>query len=225
MLAASFGCHVYAFELQPLCISIAHTAARKNHFTHLIEVFHQPVGATHGETALINYPKDQYCDGGFTLLEGVYEKNTHTKNAPLEVKKKFLTVSLGDLIPRNTTIDLIKLDVEGYEPEVLLGAEPLFKSRQVQGAVVEISNHLPAQWARPNNAGATAAVPADPLAHPFFDVYQRILGYGYEMETLNCNTSPKNKGRIFRANSFDEFKKYALKPARQKCFDVFFRKI
>ena len=113
----------------------------------------------------------------------------------------------------------MKVDVEGFEPEALLGSENLFRQRQVGVAVVEISNSLPSMWVRPN-----ITIPTDPLSHPHFEVYKRIISYGYVIKTLNCDTSPEHKNVVFRIENFEEFKTYVLRPAYQKCFDIVFIK-
>lgn len=220
-LAASYGCQVYAFELQTRCIDISFRAAKKNQFNKYITVFHRPVAAHHNQVVEINFPKDAFCDGGFTMDRDSTQKNSHSK-APLEVKKKFHTMSLEGLLLPTTNIDFLKLDVEGFEPEVLLGSESFFKSRRIGAAAVEISNNLPSQWERSHNS--TLTLPSDPLLHPFFDIYQRILSYGYSFIPLNCDTAPQHKGKAFTSSNFQEFKSYALQPAYTKCFDVLFRR-
>ena len=224
-LAASYGCQVSSFELQPRCIKVAQQAAEKNGFTYLIKVYHQPVGALHSQSVEIQFPKDSYCDGGFTMVNGVYDANTHTRGkAPLATKKTFRSIALGKLFEMyNKTIDVIKMDVEGFEPEALLGAESLFARRQVEVAIIEISNNLLSMWSR-SNSTETNNDATDPLNHPHFEIYQRIVSYGYHIKTLNCDTSPKHKNVVFQADNFEEFKRYALLPAYQKCFDIVFVK-
>ena len=41
----------------------------------------------------------------------------------------------------SSIISLLKMDVEGYEPYVLLGARSLLKRRQILSLVIEISGH------------------------------------------------------------------------------------
>ena len=51
---------------------------------------------------------------------------------------EFKTIALDSLIPKSVQIDILKIDVEGHELNVLLGAMGLFKRGQVKIAVVEI---------------------------------------------------------------------------------------
>lgn len=67
------------------------------------------------------------------------------------------------------------MDTEGYDPQVLLGAEKLFRSKRIKQAVIE---SMPKMWSR-LSAGDD----------PHESVYKRILSYGYSIQCMK----PVNK--------------------------------
>lgn len=52
----------------------------------------------------------------------------------------FHTISLDTFVPSTTFIDILKIDVEGHDPEVLMGARRLFKENRIGTAIVEIND-------------------------------------------------------------------------------------
>ena len=55
---------------------------------------------------------------------------------------------LGDALPPDREIALLKVDTEGHDPQVLRGALPLFRERRVRLATVEAAPYM---WAQPHD--------------------------------------------------------------------------
>lgn len=66
-MGAAFGCQVYAFELQRKCIDFSRQVVIRNGFESLVNIFHLLVSSQNNEVINIQYPKQEYCDGGFTM--------------------------------------------------------------------------------------------------------------------------------------------------------------
>ncbi len=64
----------------------------------------------------------------------------------LSVPQLTLETVLVDQINDEDQIALLKVDVEGYEPNVLRGAPDLFSSRRVKSAILEVTTTLPVDW-------------------------------------------------------------------------------
>ena len=83
-MGAAFGCQVYAFELQRKCIDFSRQVAIRNGFESLINIFHLLVSSNNNEVINIQYPKQDYCDGGFTM-SGTRKAQRSRSKAPLVV--------------------------------------------------------------------------------------------------------------------------------------------
>ena len=64
----------------------------------------------------------------------------------LHVQQLTLNQVLTDHLGGQPQIDLLKVDVEGYEPFVLKGAPDLFRTCRVRAAILEVTTTLPVNW-------------------------------------------------------------------------------
>jgi FkbM family methyltransferase len=224
-MSASLGCKVYAFEIQRKCIHKATDATNCNSFNHLINIVQAPVATINGQRMNVSFTGHHVCDGGFTVQSEFLEKVSHERKKPT-IHQTFHTVSLDAFVPNGLHIDFLKIDVEGYEPDVLKGAENLFRERRIVSGVVEMPmDGIAVAWARNDNQPNT-----EPRNHPFFAIYERILSYGYAFTPMNCLgntlTSPVN-GQEHHGRRFDktsppnELRDYMLLPGYRKCRDLF----
>jgi FkbM family methyltransferase len=126
LLARARGCDVLTVEMQPACSEMMRMAERANHIEPPTPIVARPL-----------YEKDEVAfrvaersspAGG---CEGIFSLFWHG-SLPL------MTVTLDTLLrdePRH--IDLLKLDLEGFEPKAIAGAMRLFTQHQVTAALVE----------------------------------------------------------------------------------------
>jgi FkbM family methyltransferase len=202
-MAAAFGCQVYSFELQRRCIELAQMAIHKNNFFDNVNIFQRPVSRTNGEIIEIPFPSSEYCDGSFTFSGQDQEGRTHS-HEHRTLNRTFLAVSLYSFIPKSAHIDILKVDVEGHETEVLVGALNIFKEHRIGEAIVELGG-----------AGNYNNVTE------LLDVYRQIVSYGYTLTTLNCK---KERGDpdTFGSYNFQSFIDYFNIDTNSKwrCWDL-----
>jgi len=174
-LSAGTGCAVVAFELQPFCLEPLHTAVLLNNQTSRVRIINRAVHHELTELSL-EVIADQ-CNGGFHsgkrrylwVEEGEEEKIALAGDERERRVVKVPTVVLNRaVIPPHLKISLLKVDTEGHEPEILRGAMELFRSKQVQNALVEI---FPFYW---SEVGKMIG----------FDVFTEILEAGYSITCL-----------------------------------------
>lgn len=91
-----------------------------------------------------------------------YNQQWVDQHLPME-KGSCKTVTLDSYWPSDSTIDFIKIDVEGADYDVLLGAKHLLKQKQIKFIQIEYSEHY-------KLAG-----------HTFNDVIELIRKYGYDI--------------------------------------------
>ena len=193
-LATTYGCHVWSFELQSSCIALSRNATIANNASHLVNFIHAPASARNGEPLKVPHGTEEdgkRCDGGFSIAGGDANLRAHK---PYSIRGYHIlhTIRLDSFVPVDTKIDFLKVDVEGHDPEVLEGAELLFKEKRIQFAVVEVFVDF---WSVPQEEA--------------FLVYERIYNYGYQPI---CVT--ERKGNIYyevvaKNITFAQFRRYA----------------
>lgn len=166
-LFSALGCKVFSFEIQPRCIDIAIHAAQSNNFLDHITIFESPVTKRFGEVVNIPMSTDSYqtCDGGFSIQGNNSEKRAH-KPFKATWKRKVVGISIDQMF-RGAKIDFIKVDVEGHDIEVLLGASEMFREGWVEAMAIELQ---PSQW----NSYESG-----------MHLFQRIFDHGYKFVCLN----------------------------------------
>ena len=189
-MAGAYKCHVYAFELQKRCISLAQMAVKQNGNENMTHIYNAPVTSRNGETVILSFPKDELCDGGFTISGKEKEERTHS-HQQLTTNRSFTSVSLDSFVPTSTFVDILKIDVEGHETEVLEGSLRLFREHRLGQVVVELGPEESY-----NNFTA------------LLDVYHTIMSYNYSLTTFNCKPG-RGAADTFKLNNFNEFVKYA----------------
>jgi len=141
--------------------------------------------------------------GGFTF-SGIWQEQRSHSHDHRPLNRTFETISLDSFIFKAVHIDILKIDVEGHETEVLVGALDMFKEHRVGEALVELSSAIAY-----NNVTE------------LFDVYRQIISYGYKLTTLNCK---KNRGDpdSFGSDNFLSFIDYFYIDTNSKwrCMDL-----
>ena len=188
MMAARLGCRVVSFELQEKCIRVARRALIYNgdEAAARVTIVHRPVADAEGILMTLPYDRN-WCSGMFGFAnKGCGEKC----NPSFAVSKTFRSVALQERFQGTAAyfsvavgnsapvVDFLKVDVEGFDPQVLRGALSLFRERRVRVAVVEIG---PGSWHPDANVTQSNWVVFD------------IIGYGYSVQ---CLTNPQH---VFRA--------------------------
>ncbi|CAF1242300.1 unnamed protein product [Rotaria sordida] len=120
LYAAACGCQVYLFEVQPNMIDLIQTSIAVNNFSssrvHVIN------------KAVSNLPSNSQL----TFLQ--QDGDTKETNGSLYVS----TIRLDDVEwPPQSTILLLKVDVEGFELNVLRSAKKLFHEKRIQHLIFE----------------------------------------------------------------------------------------
>jgi FkbM family methyltransferase len=118
LLAGTRGCQVIAFEVQNACIEYARSAWRFNSVEDKIRLIQQPVSNVSGLTFSI--PQGGQCSGGFAAAE-----------ARKVAGEALTTITLDSVVRPDQKIVFLKIDIEGHEPQALLGARALFERKQV----------------------------------------------------------------------------------------------
>ena len=120
MYAAACGCQVYMFEVQPNMIDLIQTSISLNNFSssrvHIIN------------KAVSNLPSNS------SMTFSVDGGDTTATNGSLNIS----TIRLDDIEwPAQSNIYLLKIDVEGFEINVLRSAEKLFREKRIQHVIFE----------------------------------------------------------------------------------------
>ena len=122
LLAAKSGALVYAFEPEAINFDLLMKSLELNGFENIL-AFPYVICDRDGETWLTITDSDN--------------KGTHS--TVIDVGKHRLRVpcwKLDSLFPKQT-IDILKIDAEGAEPEVLMGAQQLIKEKRVKYILME----------------------------------------------------------------------------------------
>jgi FkbM family methyltransferase len=116
-VAVGRGGHVYAFEPLPVNAALLERSLAENRFEDRVTFRRAAVGAASGQ-ATLTYAEETLNSGGAYLLPD------HGRPLTGNVSRPVALVALDDL-PLRRPVRLIKMDVEGAEPQVLRGAARL----------------------------------------------------------------------------------------------------
>lgn len=116
---------VYAVEANPGTVSILQTNIELNQCKN-IELL--PIALSDAQGTALLFENWEVNRGGASLISQSDDQQG------VEVRME----RLDDLFDENTTIDLVKIDVEGFEPQVIRGGMNLFKT-QLPVFIIEVS--------------------------------------------------------------------------------------
>ena len=179
LLAATYGLKTVAFDLQPECVAIIQNSILVNNLGENMRVI--PKGVSEGkvnETTTIQVPNEG-CNGRFPFDDGK-KSSKHMIDVELHPLQYYLPSS-------SKIIEMMKVDTEGNEKRVLVGALPFFASQKIKNAIVEVtSGH--GFWSKAN---ITAEEMSDVLI-------QIIDEYQYAMIPLVAKDSAKFQASMLR---------------------------
>jgi FkbM family methyltransferase len=132
VFAASFGCHVTAFEPIPRSFRRLQENATLNHPAFRIEPFHLALGRSTGTLRMTE-----------SLGTGNRVASADESGPCVSVE----VTTLDEFVQSRNHPTFLKLDVEGHELEVLLGAEKVLASPSLRGLIVE--TFRPHNWRHP----------------------------------------------------------------------------
>ncbi len=177
------GCKVWAFELQQRCIEYAMNATIANHLEDSVNIFNKPVTAVHNQ--LITIPHSTtVCSGLFNL--GRTDCPECPKFVGIE-NVAYMSVALDSMFPAPFIVDFLKIDVEGHEPQVLQGAEQMFKEHRINVMSLESQ---PKMWSK-----------LQEREQRHESIYRRIMSYGYKFECATSKTAPV----VYTLSTFKDF--------------------
>lgn len=142
--------HVYSFEPNPRMARFVGDNIRINNFDSRVSLVNAAAGAAPGASTLTFTPR---APGGGTV--GLSEVYTQPEQERIAIE----VVRVDDVVPVDRQANLIKIDVEGFEPLVLQGMQGLLARSPDCAMVVEVSyNHWaqhgdPAQMVRDTAKG------------------------------------------------------------------------
>ena len=132
LLAATYGLKTIAFDLQPECVAVIQNSILLNNLGENMRVI--PKGVSEGkvnENTTIQVP-DEGCNGRFPFIDGK-QKSKHMIDVELHPLQYYLPSF-------SKSIKMMKVDTEGNEKRVLMGALPFFASQKIKNAIVEVTS-------------------------------------------------------------------------------------
>jgi FkbM family methyltransferase len=173
VLARLRGCDVVTVEIQPSCMEMMRVTERANSITPPTPIVTHPLFDTDDNLFRVaERAGPGGCDGGFSLF--------WTGTMPL-TSLRLDTVFAKS--PRH--IDLMKLDIEGFEPRAFKGAERMIKERRVTAILMEAT-----WWPNVFNPISTA-----------YHYFSFAFEYGYSIRCL----SPEDKFSFRNPNVWIKF--------------------
>lgn len=177
LLAAKAGCRVVAWEPVPRFAAFLEYGVQLNRLEPLVHVRQRVVGKTReGELADVVVP-----NRGIWGVAGVNGMNLdpEVKNdGALEVVRVPVE-AVDSVVPPETPVCMLKVDVEGFEPEVFRSAANLFRRGSVQNVVFEYS---PGIYERQGN---WAGMPEFP------EILKMLHEHGFELANVEAYQEPE----------------------------------
>ena len=151
VLAAACGAEVVALEPLPAARAMLERNVARNGFSGRVNVLAAGAAATRGELTFTDGPS---C---LNHVVGAGE----SPDVPVRMVP---VVPLDDVVPAGRPVVMLKIDVEGFEAEVLRGATRLLADPALQAVIVETQGY-DARYGRPGEAlrilSAAGFVPVD----------------------------------------------------------------
>lgn len=162
----------YPMFPQDPCIDIAVSCMLVNRFQNQITVYNHPVSNSINKRISIPYDVNSKCNGQLRVLPPPKTCRICQFETANTTKKVFETLTLSHIVDSIDIkqIDFLKIDTEGHEPQVLEGAERLFKDRLIRIAVVEA---IQVYWNDRSDEHVKNT-----------DIFVRILSYNYSIRCL-----------------------------------------
>lgn len=135
MLMAASGCIVNSFEVQPLCIDIAHMSMEKNEFENNITIHNRPVSNKHEKK--LTFPMGKGCDGGYRINGHIGQRMGHLKQF-MSTNTSFYSFAIDSVKRVDNNIHILKIDTEGHDFNVLSGALDLIRLRKINAIFMEM---------------------------------------------------------------------------------------
>ena len=159
LMAASYGCAVYAIEPQLLCLRWLAASAHRNQLA--INAYNNLLSTDNFSSEV----RTDECAGTSQFLLGGAVGDAFNRDRAIEdtwKKKRVAAISLDELISDpKAVIGLWHIDTEGAEPVVLRSAMKLFAEGRIERIIMEWE---PTRW---HKFGVTSAQ-ATALAHDIF---------------------------------------------------------
>lgn len=131
----AFG-RVFAYDANPAVLEHLNRSLVMNWMHDRCITLHRAVGATPG-TVTLQFSEKRLGDGNIGLKgESTFHKSISRIGELREVEVEL--VRLDDEFPFDQEIKILKIDVEGFEHQVLNGAERLLKNRCVKFVLMEL---------------------------------------------------------------------------------------
>ena len=137
LLSASLGHNVISFEPNPANVLRLCDSLRLNEFmdTPEIHIFQNAVSNVHGETMMLHSPRNP---GQAFLKPLIEDEETDSHKAKTTVVMLDVVAEQQGWLERpDFKIKLMKVDVEGKEPQVFLGCPKLLKSGIIENLLIE----------------------------------------------------------------------------------------
>ncbi|KAL1522571.1 hypothetical protein AB1Y20_017556 [Prymnesium parvum] len=150
LYAAKMGCRVVAWEPVPAFRKFIKAAAQLNNLSHLIHLRAAVVSDTAGQTVEVHVPSQGIW--GTASVDGL---NVDPSVRSSRYRVSVTTERLDDVVSEQACI--MKLDVEGFEPKVIAGAEQMLARRPPHHILTE---YTPGVMERQQKWAALAAYPA-----------------------------------------------------------------
>ena len=132
LLSAAMGYTCYSFEPDPSNFDKLNSSIKLNNFDNKIKLYKNALSNKANEKIILSTVAGTIVNHGcLTVLKDFISTSSNTVQC--------VTLKLDDVINKNDKILLIKIDVEGFEPEVIEGSLELIKSGNIQHILIEIS--------------------------------------------------------------------------------------
>jgi FkbM family methyltransferase len=130
--------HVYAFEPNPELFPFLQRNIAINGFHSICTAYNLALGSK-VDALNLSFSYSNMGGGYIQPAELGNENLQQQRHYPVKIQP------LDELVPENVTVDLMKIDVEGFEPELLRGAKRMISRSPNLAVIFEFS---PAAWSR-----------------------------------------------------------------------------